>query len=124
MFKRIAGLIFVLAFSWPLALARAQEPLPAGVHQQIIWAPDYYGQKIYRYVINQTTNPATFSSTTIKLSKKAATENCYPNSVAVKSGDLYIVCNSDYGGLDQIRTKTFGPRAITPIRSTAFRRLR
>ena len=93
--KFLAGLAFALAIVSPLAAARAEPQLPAGIKHQIIWVPDYFGEKVYRYLIDFTVSPPKFSSQTIELDATASTSNCHPNSVAVESGALYVVCNGD-----------------------------
>lgn len=60
-----------------------------------VWVPDYYGRYVTIYTL---TNPSTYSSQKLPLSARS----CNPSSVAVQSGDLYVVCNSDFGGTDEI----------------------
>jgi hypothetical protein len=96
--KLMAGLLFALMVAWPFRFAQAQEPVSVGVHHQTIWVPDYYGSKVYRYLVDYTVSPPKFSSQTIDVSA----DNCNPNSVAIKGAKLYVVCNSDYGQFDQI----------------------
>lgn len=86
--------IFLLCLTCSAAMAG----LPGGVHHQTIWVPDFYGKKVYRHLIDQTAAPATLTTKTIDV----AARKCNPNSVAVRASLLYVVCNSDWGGLDQI----------------------
>ena len=91
--KAVWGLVSYLVGS------AATAALAAGVGgsetSATVWVPDYYG----RYVtVNTLTDPSTIASTKIALSSRS----CNPNSVAVENGDLYVVCNSDFGGKDEI----------------------
>jgi hypothetical protein len=75
----------------------AAEPKGVGgsVNGAIVWVPDYYG----RYILVDTfSSKGKLTTTTIPLSAKS----CNPNSVAVQGGLLYVVCNSDFGGIDEI----------------------
>ncbi len=95
LWKALAVLPALVALS---AAPEAVAGLPAGVHHQTIWVPDYYGRKVYRYVLDQTVSPSTYALKTLNVGGR----NCNPNSVAVQEDHLYVVCNSDFGGLDQI----------------------
>jgi hypothetical protein len=63
-----------------------------------IWIPEYYGGVLYADTFDYTVTPAKF---TRKLMSFKARQ-CNPNSVAVNGGKLYVVCNSDFGGKDQV----------------------
>ena len=63
-----------------------------------IWIPEYYGGVVYADTFDYTVTPA-------KLTRKAISvkaRHCNPNSVTVAGANLYVVCNSDFGGKDQV----------------------
>jgi len=60
-----------------------------------VWVPDYYGGYV---LIDDFDNKGTLTSTKLSF----AGHPCNPNSVAVQSGEIYIVCNGDFGNADQI----------------------
>jgi hypothetical protein len=68
------------------------------VHHVKIWIPEYYGGAIYADTFDYTVTPFKFTQTVLNV----ATRNCNPNSVAISGSRLYVVCNSDFGGKDQI----------------------
>jgi len=92
----LRGLVGLMALCGLPGLASAG--LPAGVNHQITWVPDYFGRKVVRSDIDQTTNPSTFKTKTIDVGSR----NCNPNSVAIQGNSLYVVCNSDFGGADKV----------------------
>jgi hypothetical protein len=98
MFRLMAAFLFALATGWSSVAAWAQEPVPVGVHHQTVWVPDFYGSLVNKYVTDFTTSPPTFVASAIDVSSYS----CNPNSVAIKGARIYVVCNSDYGGPDEI----------------------
>jgi hypothetical protein len=61
----------------------------------VVWVPDYYGQ----YVLIDTFDAkGDLATATIPLADKS----CNPNALSVQGGSRYVVCNSDFGGVDQI----------------------
>ncbi|MEI9929579.1 MAG: hypothetical protein WDM89_03155 [Rhizomicrobium sp.] len=60
-----------------------------------VWVPDYYGGYV---LIDNFDSKGKLTSKKLSLSG----HTCNPNSVAVQSGQLYIVCNGDFGNADQI----------------------
>jgi hypothetical protein len=80
------------------ATAPAITASAATLNDLIIWVPDYYGQSVLYDKLSYATTPPTFSHTSIDVSSK----NCNPNSVTINKGLLYVVCNSDFGGIDQV----------------------
>jgi len=89
----LSGVIALfLIGSAPAAQAKG---VGGSVNGAVVWVPDYYG----RYVLIDTfdTN-GNLTTATIPLGDKS----CNPNALSVQAGSLYIVCNSDFGGIDQI----------------------
>jgi len=68
------------------------------VHHVKIWIPEYYGGMIYADTFDYTVTPAKFTSKLMNVKVR----HCNPNSVTVGGGKLYVVCNSDFGGKDQV----------------------
>jgi hypothetical protein len=65
------------------------------VNGATVWVPDYYG----RYILVDTfASDGGLTTNTVPLADKL----CNPNAVVVQGGSLYIVCNSGFGGIDQI----------------------
>jgi hypothetical protein len=87
-----ALLVLCLGFSAPQAAAAG---MGGTVNGATVWVPDYYGRSVIVYTY---TNPDTLASTKLSV----AARSCNPNAVAVQTGLLYVVCNSDFGGIDQI----------------------
>jgi len=100
-----------------MAAASAATVVPVGgaTNHATIWVPDYYGRTVNIYKFDYTVNPATFKITRMNL----APRNCNPNSVTLHGGLIYVVCNSDFDGLDQILvysgTRLTYVRAITGV---------
>ena len=63
-----------------------------------IWIPEYYGGAVYADTFDYTVTPAKFTRKLMNVKIR----NCNPNSVTVNSSKLYVVCNSDFGGKDQV----------------------
>lgn len=63
-----------------------------------IWIPEYYGSRIYVDTFDYTVKPAKFTQKIIGVKPR----HCNPNSVTVNGGNLYVVCNSDFGGTDAV----------------------
>ncbi|HEY3638728.1 MAG TPA: hypothetical protein VGK90_11305 [Rhizomicrobium sp.] len=90
----LAGLIALAIPAFP-ALAEAPKGVGGSVNGAIVWVPDYYG----RYVlIDSFDNKGNLATATIPLADKS----CNPNALTVQGDFLYVVCNSDFGGTDQI----------------------
>ena len=77
------------------ALAEAPKGVGGSSNGATVWVPDYYGQ----YVLVDTFD-SSGNLTTITI--PVADKSCSPNALTVQSGFLYVVCNSDFGGADQI----------------------
>jgi hypothetical protein len=78
--------------------AAATVKVGGAVNHVKIWIPEYYGGMIYADTFDYTVTPAKFTSKLMNVKVR----NCNPNSVAVSGGKLYVVCNSDFGGKDQV----------------------
>ena len=92
----ISGFIAVVLVCLNCA-ALAQTPKGVGGSENgaTVWVPDYYG----RYVLIYTfASDGSLTTTNVPVAGKS----CNPNAVAVQTGSLYVVCNSDFGGIDQI----------------------
>jgi hypothetical protein len=72
--------------------------VPGAVHHATIWVPEYYGGAVYVNKFNYTVSPATFTQKIISVTAR----HCNPNSVAINGNNLYVTCNSDFGGKDQV----------------------
>jgi hypothetical protein len=68
---------------------------PAVVTTQ--WIPDYYGERV-RVRSSTTGGAGIVAGPSVDLQL----QNCNPNSVAVNSGKLYVVCSNGFGNMDQI----------------------
>jgi hypothetical protein len=90
----LSGLIAFFLLS-SAALAEAPKGVGGSVNGAVVWVPDYYGQ--YVLIDNFDAN-GNLTTATIPLADKA----CSPNALSVQAGLLYVVCNSDFGGVDQI----------------------
>lgn len=77
------------------AVAQAPKGVGGSVNGAVVWVPDYFGQ----YVLIDTFD-ANGNLTTAKI--PVADKSCNPNALSVEAGSLYVVCNSDFGGVDQI----------------------
>jgi hypothetical protein len=90
----LAGLIALLL---PLSSAIAEAPKGVGgsVNGAVVWVPDYYGQYV---LIDTFDSKGGLTAATIPVADKS----CSPNALTVQNGSLYVVCNSDFGGIDQI----------------------
>ena len=88
-----------LAYSAVFACALASPAMPKGVGGSVkgatVWVPDYYGGYL---LIDDFNAKGKLSSKKLSLSSHA----CNPNAVTVQKGQIYIVCNGDFGGLDQV----------------------
>jgi hypothetical protein len=92
----VAGAIaFFLLCSSPAGFAQAPRGVGGSVNGATVWVPDYYGGYV---LINTFASDGALTTREIPLSAMS----CNPNAVAVRTGLLYIVCNSDFGGIDQI----------------------
>ncbi len=94
---RALGLIVTLLV-WLVTTSSQASPIHGAGKGATIWVPDYYGGFVRIYTFDYTVNPATFTSTKIDV----AARNCNPNALTVQDGSLYVVCNGDFGGIDQI----------------------
>jgi hypothetical protein len=68
------------------------------VHHVKIWIPEYYGGAVYADTFDYTVTPFKFTQKVVSVK----TRSCNPNRVAVSGTSLYVVCNSDFGGKDQV----------------------
>ncbi len=73
-----------------------------------VWTPEYFGGKVYVNTFDYTVNPSVFTQKIINVQPKS----CNPNSVVVGGANLYVVCNSDFGGKDQILVYNASTRAF------------
>jgi streptogramin lyase len=92
-----AWLTGLIAFLLIGSATAAQTPKGVGgsVNGAVVWVPDYYA----RYVLIDTFDAdGNLSTAKIPVADKA----CNPNALTVAAGSLYVVCNSDFGGSDQI----------------------
>src|SRR6202789_2352392 len=82
---------------WQCAAALPVDAKGVGgsVNGGTVWVPDYYGSDVLIDVFDAGGN-----LTTSKI--QLAAHSCNPNAVAVQNGQLYVVCNSGFGGADQI----------------------
>jgi hypothetical protein len=117
----IAGLIAAIAVG-AVRPASADQPIGGlGNAQHVtIWVPDYYGHNVleYKFYYATPSSPPTFSTTTLKLPSSGSAGRCNPNALSLLNGELYIVCNSDWGGPDAVvgyNTSTHGYKEITGI---------
>jgi hypothetical protein len=63
-----------------------------------VWVPDFFGGRVYVDRIDNTVAPPGFSQSIINVKGRG----CNPNSVVIRNTDLYVVCNGDFGGANQI----------------------
>jgi hypothetical protein len=77
------------------ALPVAAKGVGGSVNGATVWVPDYYGSDVLIDVFDAGGN-----LTTSKIQLSA--HSCNPNAVTVQNGQVYIVCNSGFGGADQI----------------------
>jgi hypothetical protein len=73
-----------------------------------IWIPEYYGGRVYVDAFDYTVAPAKFTQKIINVKPK----HCNPNSVTVGGANLYVVCNSDFGGADAVLVYNATTRAF------------
>jgi len=92
---RLAGLLCLAAVG---AAQAATIPVGGAVNHAAVWVPDYFGLGVKIYNFDYTAKPAKFTTTSLDLSGKS----CNPNALAIQGKFLYIVCNGDFGHLDQI----------------------
>ena len=94
-----AGLSMFLALAGAVkAEAAATVKVPGSAHHAKIWIPEYYGGAVYVQTFDYTVTPAKFTQKVLNL----APRQCNPNSVTISGNNLYVICNSDFGGKDQI----------------------
>ena len=93
-----------LAFSLVMALgmicASDADATKAGGAQNhvTIWTPEYFGGRVYVNKFDYTVVPAAITHAIINVKAKL----CNPNSVVLNNNNLYVVCNSDFGGKDEV----------------------
>jgi hypothetical protein len=85
-----------------------------------IWVPDYYGHNVieYKFYYAMPNSSPTFSTTVVKLPSSGAAGRCNPNALAMPNSELYIVCNSDWGGPDAVvgyNTSTHAYKLISGV---------
>jgi hypothetical protein len=68
------------------------------VHHVKTWIPEYYGGMIYADTFDSTVTPFKFTQRLISVKARS----CNPNSVTIGGNSLYVICNSDFGGKDQV----------------------
>jgi hypothetical protein len=88
----IALFVFALCSA---AFAQAPKGVGGGVNGAIVWVPDYYGGYV---IVDTFARDGGLTTSTIPVAGKS----CNPNAPAIQGGLLYVVCNSDFGGIDQI----------------------
>ena len=86
----------------------------------VIWVPDYYGRSVIYYTFNYAPNNGGhfFSQGALKLPASGSSGWCNPNAVTMQNNELYIVCNSTLGGVDEVlvyNTSTHQYKRITGI---------
>jgi hypothetical protein len=91
-FGAMTAILLCMGFA---ALAQMPKGVGGSVDGAAVWVPDYYGGYV---LLDNFAKDGSLTTSTISL----ADRSCNPNAVAVQAGLLYIVCNSDFGGLDQI----------------------
>ena len=94
---RALGLIVTL-LAWLATTSSQASPIHGAGNGATIWVPDYYGRFVRIYTFDYTVSPATFTTSKIDV----AAPNCNPNALTVQDSSLYVVCNGDFGGVDQI----------------------
>jgi hypothetical protein len=94
--RLVAGLTIALAMT--AGHADATVKIGGAAHHVKIWIPEYYGGAVYADTFDYTVTPFKFTQKVVNVK----TRSCNPNSVAVHGGKLYILCNSDFGGKDQV----------------------
>jgi hypothetical protein len=92
--KLLAGMIALL-LSASAAIPAAAKGVGGSVNGAVVYVPDYFGQYV---LIDTFDSKGGLTTATIPLADKS----CSPNALTVQSGSLYIVCNGDFGGVDQI----------------------
>jgi hypothetical protein len=93
MLSGLTGIVLLLLSS--AAFAQAPKGVGGSVNGAVVWVPDYYGGYV---LIDTFASDGSLTTSTISL----AEESCNPNALTVQAGSLYVVCNSDFGGIDQI----------------------
>ncbi len=88
--RAVAAVLLCLA-----AAPVAAKGVGGSVNGATIWVPDYYGGYVLIYDFAQN---GSFTTRTIPVAGKS----CSPNAVTIEAGSLYVVCNSDFGGTDQV----------------------
>src|SRR5215469_10232392 len=83
-------------------------PAAASPDHVTVWVPEFFGGRVYVDRIDNTVTPPGFSQSIINVSGRG----CNPNSVVILNTDLYIVCNGDFGGTNQILVYNTGTLAF------------
>jgi hypothetical protein len=96
--RLLAGVAIGLGMAAVSADAATTVKIGGAVHHVKIWIPEYYGGAIYADTFDYTVTPFKFTQKLINVK----TRSCNPNSVTVSGSKLYVVCNSDFGGKDQV----------------------
>jgi hypothetical protein len=103
--RRIGLAALMVAGACASALAQTPKGVGGSVNGATVWVPDYYGGYVS---VDSFDKSGHLTVATIPVAAKA----CNPNAVAVQSGSLYVVCNSDFGGTDQILVYDAGSLAF------------
>lgn len=77
---------------WTTWIPASMVLLACSYGQTVVWVPDYVDEKVQ---VRIGEDPGT-KSVTLKLAQ------CNPNSVAVNSGKLYVICNGEWDNGDKV----------------------
>lgn len=83
----------------PVCLGLAWAAPSAAQSNVTVWVPDYFGGKVYKNYFDYTVSPVVDTKTTINVGSRGCPN---PNGVALNGGLLYVVCNGDSGGTDEV----------------------
>lgn len=99
---RLAGLA--------MGLGLLAGPLAEAASPNHIWVsvPEFFGGRVYVDRIDNTVAPPGFSQSIINVSSCG----CNPNSVVIRNADLYVVCNGNFGGTNQLLVYDTGTLAF------------
>src|SRR5690242_1424249 len=80
----------------------------ASANHITVWVPEFFGGRVYVDRIDNTVAPPSFSQSVINVWGRS----CNPNSVVIRNTELYVVCNGDFGGTNQILVYDSGTLAF------------